>query len=209
MTIAANEVGLLVEELMPLLEELWDMVPETGGSPATGTMSHHKAASSAPWNPDAGPQLYSIAQEARKLEASLRRDASGRLGQRRGGSDDNTTAALRSICKLAYGVPEQGARRAARIISGWIRAARQVIDPEERPKPLPVRPGKRRPPCPYCGTFSLRVAAHTGAIWCMNRDGCKDRDGHLPRGTLQRSDVTGDGMIVWRDGRITQHRDLA
>ncbi|WP_327587056.1 hypothetical protein OHA25_08595 [Nonomuraea sp. NBC_00507] len=209
MTAAATEVGVLVDELMPLLAELWDMVPETGGSPSTGTMSHHKATSSAPWNPDAGPLLYSIAQEARKLEASLRRDVAGRLGQRRGGSDANTTAALRSICNLAYGVPEQDARRAARIISRWIRTARQVIGEEERPQLLPVRPGKRRPPCPYCGTFSLRVVVHDNAIWCINRDGCKDHDGKLPRGTLQRSEMTGDGMIVWRDGRITRHRDLA
>lgn len=193
---------------MPLLAALWDMVPETGGSPATGTMGHHKAASSAPWHQEAGPLLYSIAEEARKLEASLRRDVSGRLGQRRGGSDANTTAALLSICRLAYGVPEQDARRAARIISRWIRNARQVIDQDERAKPVPVRPGRRRPPCPYCGTFSLRVVPRDGAIWCINR-GCTDRDGHQPRGTLERSTVTGGGMIVWPDGRITRNRDLA
>ncbi|MFB4285681.1 hypothetical protein ACBJ59_61215 [Nonomuraea sp. MTCD27] len=209
MSAAADEVGVLVHELVPLLAMLWALVPVTGGSPMTGTMGHHSAASSAPWNPEAGPLLYSISEEARKLEASLRRDVAGRLGDRRGGSDANTVAALESICRLAYGVPDDDARRAARIIGRWIRTARQVIGEDQRPQLLPVRPGKRRPPCPYCGTFSLRVAPHDGAIWCINGEECKDHDGNVPRGTMQRSDINGDGMITWNDGRITRHRDLA
>lgn len=204
---------MIEQELMPLLEQLYDLLPISGGSPAMGTMSHHKAASSAPWNEEAGAALYGISAEARRLEERLRVAIIGYPGRHRGGSDANTVAALQEICTLVYVAPPDSVREAARQVSGWIRAARLVRDIglEERAQPLPVRPGRRRPPCPYCGTFGLRVLPHDGGIWCINRDRetCKDRDGNRPRGTLQRSQVDGDGMIVWRDGRITRHRDLA
>lgn len=207
MTAAATDVAVRVEELVPLLAMLWDLVPETGGAPSTGTMSH-RASGAAPWNPEAGPLLYTISEEARRLEASLRRDVGGRLGQRRGGSDTNTLAALKSISRLAYGVPEHDARRAARIIGGWIREARQTIGEDERPRGVPRAPGEDEATCPYCGTYALRVVARDTRIWCINR-GCTDRDGNRPRGRFDRSNVTGEGMIIWADGRTSYSRDLA
>ncbi|NJP93930.1 hypothetical protein HCN51_31600 [Nonomuraea sp. FMUSA5-5] len=209
MSAAADEVGVLVHELVPLLGMLWALVPEVGGSPMTGTMSHHKATGSpAPWNADAALLLYTISEEARRLEASLRRDVAGHVGDRRGGSDVNTVAALKAIMNLAYGVPERDARRAARIIGRWVRSARQVIGEEERAVPLPAAPGATPPPCPYCTTFSLRVVLRDGRLWCIN-DGCKDGRGRRPHGRMTRSDLNGDGMIEWDDGRITYRRDWA
>ncbi|MFF0867647.1 hypothetical protein ACFYUV_38200 [Nonomuraea sp. NPDC003560] len=210
MTAAADEVVLLVEELMPLLAMLWALVPSAGGSPMTGTLSHHKAGSPAPWHAEAAMTLYTITEEARRLEASIRTEVAGHPGRRRGGSDANTVEAFGSICRLAYGLPPESASRAARIVARWIRDARRVRDLglDDRPQLLPVRPGRRRPPCPYCGTYGLRVAMTDESIWCINR-ACTDHDGNRPRGTLHRSTVTGDGMISWQDGRITRRRDLA
>lgn len=211
MTHAAADVGTLVEELMPLLAMLWALVPEPGGSPATGTMSHHKALGSpAPWHQEAGPVLYTISEDARRLEASLRKEITGHPGRRRGGSDANTVEALTAISALAYGVPEESGRKAGQIIARWIRDARRVRDLglDERPTRLPREPGEREPMCPYCHTYSLRVAPRDTALWCINWE-CKDRGGHRPRGHLDRSDLTGDPMIVWADGRLTRRRDLA
>ena len=196
---------------MPLLEALYDLLPEPVADPTVGTMSHHKAAGSpAPWHAEAGPVLYTISEEARRLEASLRLEVTGHPGPRRGGSDANTVAALNAISQLVHAVPDGHARQAARIVDRWIRSARQVGDVglEERPVPVPAPPGQLPPKCPYCGTFGLRVVRRGTDIWCINRE-CKDRDGRRPRGHLDRSDVTGDGMITWADGRTTYRRDLA
>ncbi|MFB4294816.1 hypothetical protein ACBI99_44805 [Nonomuraea sp. ATR24] len=204
MTAAALEVAVLIEELMPLLETLYDLLPEPVADPATGTMSHHKAhGSPAPWHAEAGPALYTISEEARRLEASLRLAVAGHPGRRRGGSDANTIRALHAITELVHAVPEAAGREAARIVARWVRSARQVagVDLEERPRPL-------RTLCPYCATFGLRVIQDNADIWCINRD-CRDHDGRRPRGRLDSSNLTGDGMITWADGRTTYRRDLA
>ncbi|WP_214327866.1 hypothetical protein [Nonomuraea sediminis] len=211
MTAAALEVAVLVDELMPLLEKLYDLLPEPMGDPTAGTTSHRKAIGSpAPWHAEAGPTLYTISEEARRLEASLRLEVTGRPGRRRGGSDANTVAALHAITDLVHAVPDEHARQAAHIVARWVRQARQVGDVglEERPRRVPTPPGELPPLCPYCGTWSLRVLPGDGKIWCINGE-CEDRDGRRPRGHLDRSDVTGDGMISWADGRITKRRDWA
>jgi hypothetical protein len=204
LTHAALEVAVLVQELMPLLEALYDLLPDPMASTATGTMSHHKALGSpAPWHAEAGFTLYTIAEQARRLEASLRLEVAGHPGPRRGGSDANTVAALHAITELVHAVPEASARQASLIVSRWVRSARQVsgIDLEDRPRGLPIV-------CPYCSTFGLRVLPHSTDIWCINR-ACTDRDGRQPRGRLDRSDLTGDAVIMWQDGRITRSWDVA
>lgn len=211
MTQAALDVVLLIhDELRPLIEELYDLLPGAGRSPSTGTMSQHSASSSAPWHEEAGTTLYGISEDARRLEASLRLQISGYPGRRRGGSDANTISALKEICELVYLVPAPSARKAGRIVSRWIRDARRVRDIglEERPVPLPAAPGQMPPPCPYCVTFSLRVVLQDGRLWCIN-DECKDGRGRRPHGRMVRSDLNGDGMIEWKDGRITYRRDWA
>ncbi|MGC5009767.1 hypothetical protein ACLQ2R_03275 [Streptosporangium sp. DT93] len=209
---AALDVGILVQELLPLLDQLRALVPEEVRDPSRGTTSHHKAVGSpAPWHAEAGMLLYLISEEVRRLEASLRRDVAGHLGPRRGGSDANTTLALESIARLAHGVPEERARAAGRILNGWIRQVRQVPDIglEERWVPVPTPPGTLPPPCPYCRTYGLRVAVRAGQVMCINRV-CEDSQGERPRGRMDRSTLTGDPMISWADGRtITYGRDRA
>ncbi|MCK2214269.1 hypothetical protein MF672_010770 [Actinomadura sp. ATCC 31491] len=208
MTAAATDMRVLVQELMPLLAMLWALVPTTGAAAPAGG-GHHVTGSPAPWHPEAGPLLYTISEEARRLEASLRREVTGHTGERRGGSDANTVAALDAIVALSYGVPEASARRAGAIVSRWIRSARQVtaVGLEARPTRIPVPPGQPQPPCPYCNTFSLRVLPHDRAIWCINGD-CTDLAGRRPRGRLGY-DHLGDPMIVWDDGHISRRQDLA
>ncbi len=206
MTDAATDLRVLVQELMPLLAMLWALVPTPGdAAPAGG--SHHVTGSPAPWHPEAGPLLYTITEEARRLEASMRLQVAGRLGERRGGSDANTIAALDAIVQLSYAVDDDGARRAATVVRRWVRSARQVVGLEGRPTRIPVPPGQPQPTCPYCATYSLRVLPHDRAVWCINGD-CADRDGRRPRGRLDY-DPLGDPMIIWDDGRVSRRRDLA
>lgn len=208
----ALDVAVLIQELLPLLDQLRELVPEQVTDPSRGTPARREIAGSpAPWHPEAGVLLYLVAEEARRLEASLRLEVTGHTGPRRGGSDTNTGLALGAIANLVHAVPDDHAQAAARIVGRWIRQARQVADIglEERWTPVPAPPGKLPPPCPYCRTYSLRVAIRAGLIGCINR-GCEDSQGTRPHGRLERSRLNGDPMIIWADGRtITYGRDWA
>lgn len=203
----AAEVTLLVAELAELLVRLEALLAEPVADPTTGTMSHHKVSGSpAPWHAEAGPLLMDIHEGARRLEASLRREVAGHLGERRGGSDGNTAAALDAIGRLAHGVPEESARRTARILSGWIRRAEEVRDigEAERWEPLRAPAGELPPACPYCRTFSLRVGRREGRVRCANRK-CVDGDGRAPVATIDKNRLDGSAMLVWADGRTIYH----
>ncbi|MFG1873373.1 hypothetical protein ACGFIV_00870 [Sphaerisporangium sp. NPDC049003] len=210
---SALEVGVLIGELLPLLGQLQALLAEPVADATTGTTSHHKATGSpAPWHEEAATVLLTIHEEARRLEASLLWQITGELPARRGGSDRNTRAALAVIGNLVHAVPERDARGALHIVGRWIRNARQVKDIgiEERWQPAwPSGPGELPPKCPYCKTYSVRVATRAGLVVCINRS-CKDGKEESPRGRLERSSLNGDPMIVWNDGRtITYRRDWA
>jgi hypothetical protein len=202
-----DAVELLVDELIPLLEQLADLVtePVAGHDDAIRTRS---SGSPAPWHPHAGMVLLTIHEGARRLEASLRMQLTGEPGPRRGGSHANTVAALNAISKLVHAVPADHERRVARIVARWVRHARQVPDIglEERWVPVPVPPGQRPPTCPYCKTYSLRTLPSESFVACINAE-CRDRGGRRPWGSLEISRA-GDGMIVWADERITYQRDF-
>ncbi|MBB2914881.1 hypothetical protein FHS43_006193 [Streptosporangium becharense] len=200
----AEEISALVTELGPLLDQLRVLLPEQVADAARGSMQHHKVTGSpAPWHAEAGPILMDIHEGARRLEASLRREVAGQLGERRGGSDANTVAALASIARLVHAVPEDGARRTARILSGWIRRAEEVRDigEAERWEPLRAPAGQLPPACPYCRTFSLRVGRREGRVRCANRR-CVDGDGRPPAAVIDKNRLNGDAMLVWADGRV-------
>ncbi|MFF4416172.1 hypothetical protein ACFYY8_26925 [Streptosporangium sp. NPDC001559] len=172
----AAEVTLLIAELAALLERLAELLAE--------------------------PILMDIHEGVRRLETSLRREAAGHLGERRGGSDANTAAALASIARLVHAVPEEAARHTARILSGWTRRAEEVRDIglAERWEPLRAPAGELPPSYPYCKTFSLRVGRRAGQVRCVNRK-CVDGDGRTPVATIDKNRVTDDAMLIWRDGR--------
>jgi len=199
----AEEAGLLIAELRPLLTQLEALLPEPVADPTSGTMSRHRVTGSpAPWHPEAGPVLLTIHEEVRRLEASLRQEVAGHLGPRRGGSDANTDAALSAIANLVFAVPEEHAAGVVRVLKRWIRQAQQIRDigEAERWEPIKVPGGQLPPSCPFCSTYSLRVARRSGLVACSNAR-CEDSNGERPRGRIDKNRLDGSAMLVWADGR--------
>jgi hypothetical protein len=167
--------------------------PDTGGSTGSG-----QPGSRPPWNTAAANAVTDAAEGVRRLEASLRRDVTGRPGRRRGGSDANTAAALKAIENLGRAVGVDDADAAARCVQRWTRAIQQLPAVDE------AEPWRRVPAaCPYCGFSMLRVQARSGRIACLRGGGaCTDGDGRPPVGQLDVSQLTGDPLIRWADGLV-------
>lgn len=186
-----------------ILDQLHALLPEQTADPSTGTTAHHKVTGSpAPWHAEAAAVLLDVHEGARRLEASLRRDVSGRLGERRGSSGANTRAALRSIVRLAEGVDPDRQKAATRIVSRWVTAARQLrdVDQADRWEPLPRHPGHLPPACDYCGTYALRWNRRSGEVRCVLAD-CLDGNGRRPVARMEIGRFTGTAALVWADGR--------
>ncbi|MGW5259655.1 hypothetical protein ACWEQG_01690 [Microbispora sp. NPDC004025] len=222
----AEEVVTLVGELRPLIAQLQELLAEPVEDATKGsTQSHKVTGSPAPWHAEAGPLLLTIHAGVRDLEADLRYHLTGHTrlrvqyqttGQRdgrtvrrvlkgeapRGGSDANTTAALDAITHLVHGVPDDIARQARAQLDTWVRQAREVRDIGEAEKwiPIHVPKGALPPECPYCRTFSLRIAQESGRVRCANVR-CEDSNGERPRGRIDKNQLNGDAMLVWADGR--------
>lgn len=205
----ADLVQTAAAELADLLDDLAALLPEPIGDPTVGTTAHrkHVAGSPAPWHQEAGMVLMTAHEGVRRLEASMRRDVTGGLGRRRGGSLGNTSSALAAVCNLSYGVPDASARKATRIIGIWISQAKVLRDIDQAPRWEPLRTapaksgtGRLAPACPYCSTYSLRTARVSGAVRCFN-PACRDNNGDAPCGQLLEAPYTGHPMIVWADGR--------
>ncbi|MER7063968.1 hypothetical protein [Streptomyces albidoflavus] len=199
----AEEIPQLVSELRPLIAKLQELLPEPVVDPTRGTMSHHKVTGSpAPWHAEAGPVLLEIHAGVRELEQDLRYHVTGHTGTARGGSDGNTIAALDSIVRLAYGVDDEMAREAARRLNRWIEHGMQIRDIGESEKwiPIHVPKGQLPPACPYCKTFSIRLAQESGRVACSNPR-CEDEKGERPRGRIEKNQLDGTPTLVWADGR--------
>lgn len=170
-----------------------------------GPISHAKIVGSpAPWHDQAGMALMVIHEGARRLEASMRRDVAGKLGDRRGGSYGNTAAALESIVRLAYGLDDERVEKAGAIVARWVRLAWLVLGEEERWRGLPRQPGQLPPACPYCSTFSLRILGRGPEVRCVNPE-CRDRRGRRPNGRVDTAAHTQQGhdAVVFDDGAET------
>lgn len=201
----AEETQLLAGELRRLLTQLQHLLPQQVTDPTQGTTTRHQVTGSpAPWHPEAGPLLMTIHAGVRELEENLRYLVTGHTGQPRGGSDANTLAALDAITTLIHGVPETAATRVRNQLAAWVQQAREIRDIGEAEKwvPIHVPRGELPPECPYCGTYSLRVAQETGRVRCFNQE-CRDSDGRRPSGWIDRNRVTGEAVLVWADGRTT------
>lgn len=167
--------------------------PDTDGTAGSG-----QPGSAPPWNTPAAYALTDAAEGLRRLEASMRRDVTGRTGRRRGGSGANTMAALKAIEALGHGVPADDAAAAARIVGRWSRKIRELPAVDD------AEPWRRiSATCPYCGFSMLRVQARSGRVACL-RGGCAclDGDGRPPVGHLDVSPLTGDPLIRWQDGLV-------
>lgn len=205
----AELVATAVDRLRDLLQQLAALLPDPVGDPTVGTTAHrkHVAGSPAPWHAEAGAALMTIHEGVRRLEASMRLGVTGHTGQHRGGSDGNTLRAMHNITRLAYGVSDQGARRAARHLTKWADRAATIRDIDQEPRWDPLltastsRTGVKLPPvCPYCRTLSLRIARAASTVRCFNPR-CRDSAGNHPSGVISETDGTHRPMIVWADGR--------
>jgi hypothetical protein len=205
----AEEVAGLVAELKPLIAQLIELLPEPIADPTRGTMSRHRVSGSpAPWHAEAGPVLMTIHAGVREVEDDLRYRITGTL-QPRGGSDGNTTAALDSIVRLVHGVPEDVARGVRRELDRWIEQARQIRDVGESEKWIPIRVprGHLPPACPFCSTYSLRIAQESGRVACANTR-CVDSNGERPRGRIEKNRITGQAVLLWADGRAIYYEGV-
>jgi hypothetical protein len=165
---------------------------------ADGTAGGGQPGTRPPWNAAAAGALMDAHEGVRRLEASMRRDVTGRTGPKRGGSDANTDAAIKAIEALAHGVDDDAAADAGRILERWSRRIRELPAVDES------QPWRRVPAaCPYCGHAMLRVAPRSGQVACLRYGACFDAAGRHPTGRLDVSRLTGDPLIMWNDGLVT------
>lgn len=176
-----------------------------------GTAGSSQPGTRPPWNSAAAAAVMDAHEGIRRLEASMRRDVTGRTGPKRGGSDANTMAALRAIEALAYGIPERhdeefdedGKRKpcrcphcsAARILDRWARQIAELpaVDEAERPQKISA-------PCPYCKFPMLRVFPRSGRVTCLRMGACFDADGRHPVGTMEVGRLSP--QVRWQDGLV-------
>lgn len=174
-----------------------------------------------PWNSQVANAYFDAHQLVRRLEASLRLAVAGHTGPTRGGSDANTTEAIRAISRMATaasvihtGVPVSraepdgrkltAAELAAHILDRVTRVIGQLPAVDEFPKWERIRAGPDGlpPRCPNCETFSLRVAVQSGIVCCF-LPGCTDLDGnHPPQARLDMSKLNGEPVLAWTDGTV-------
>jgi hypothetical protein len=173
-------------------------VPDTDGTAGSG-----QPGSAPPWNTPAAYALTGAAEGIRRLEASMRRDVTGRYGPKRGGSDVNTMAALKAIENLGHGVAADDAEAAAALLQRWTRAVWQLPAVDKAEPWLRVQGAT----CPYCTTGTLRLQRRAGRVTCSRYGACADTGGSHPAGFVQHS-VSGDPIVAWADGFI-QHAAMA
>jgi hypothetical protein len=204
-TAARLGIALDVNELTRdggVLDQLEQLLPEQVTDPTTGGGHQKITGSPAPWHAEAAAALLTIHEEARRLEASLRREVTGNLGRRRGGSQTNTREALDAIVKLTEAVCDDEVKTAARIVARWVTSARQIrdIDQADRWEPLPRLPGMLPPACDWCSTYALRMNRLTGEVRCTNSR-CRDEEKRRPVALIVTGTYSGQSSLVWQDGR--------
>jgi hypothetical protein len=178
--------------------------PDQQGNAITGS----SAKSAAPWNDGAADALLTAHEGARRLEASLRAQVTGKPGTRRGSSPAHTAAALIAIVRLAEAVHSDDAARAARILARWARSIELLPGLDEAVRWIPIRldPDAPRPPlCRYCRRYTLRRAEGRYIVACLNPACPGDENGVQPVGRLELTELHG-AAIVWSDGTIQSAR---
>lgn len=210
-----DEAARDLAQYLPMLEALLPQQPDTSQPKVTMTAS---TASSPPWSPGPANVLMSVHWGVRRLEDRLR-TADNLPVRPRGGSDANTRRALAAIAVLGSAIPVRHQYRdnprepcrclhcdAIHELTRWANQARRLPGIDELPRWRPIRTtdGSLPPACPYCKTFSLRVAAMSGAVMCFypgrQGQGCTDADGNRPYGRLDISRLDGTPVVAWNDG---------
>jgi hypothetical protein len=175
------------------LEAVTALKPRTSGTGYHGKVDF----SQPPWNAQAAAAVLGFHACVRLLEKGLRAEL-GLPAAARGGSDANTRAALRAVCRLCEGVPDASVRAVMKEIGAFARLAAIVLDDTEMPRRLPRNPGSPEPACPWCGSHTLRIKPLKGTVCCIS--GCRDEQGRQPRAHLEYSELASDWVLVWQDG---------
>lgn len=191
-----------------LLHQLRHSLRTPTGQNAVGTIGRHAIEGSEPWHGDAAAVYWQIHFGARELEFALLR-VRGLPQRRRGGSHDNTLAALRALPDLSVAAPGEVVRRAANRVERWVNAARRVhdVDEAERWVPVPRVPGVLPPACPYCHNLSLRMSRERAEVRCFT-PGCADLDMARPVARMERGQASGEGLLVFRDTTVVHYREV-
>jgi hypothetical protein len=170
--------------------------PDTTPAGAIG----EAAGSAPPWNAAAANAALDATEGVRRLEPSLRLAVTGHVGPRRGGSDANTTAAIRAVVALSEAVSDDSAAVVARLMRRWVTGVQRLpaVDTAEVWQEVRQR-------CPYCGLGMLRACMsgeRFGMVTCLRFGVCSDGDGNHPQGRLDVSRLTGDVILAWADGTV-------
>jgi len=151
-----------------------------------------------PWNAGAANAIMDLHAGVRDVEACLR--ISLKLPKRfRGGSSDNTRAALENVVRLAEGADDHIVAVSTRWLGGWCRKASVALGEAETPRRLPRIEGQKEAVCPFCECHTLRMLPLYGSIKCISPD-CKDDEGRKPSAKLEYSEHVGDWLLRWQDG---------
>jgi len=151
-----------------------------------------------PWHAPAAHAIMDLHALTRQMEAELRSEL-GFPSRPRGGSDQNTQAALDAVLRLAESADDWLARLYARELGRWSRKASVALGETEIPKRLPRIPGASEPKCPFCENHTLRSLPLAGDIFCINPV-CTDENKKRPRARMEYSKDAGDWVMVWQDG---------
>jgi hypothetical protein len=198
---ALSDVG----DFLPVLEAL---LPETGGKgPQTGVINRHAPGSSEPWQAEAASVYWVIHAGIRGLANDMRAERGmNRIIWR--GHDDATDRVLIQIWNYAPAVSPDTVARVATRLEQWADMARGIpdIDEVERWVPVPRVTGARPPACPYCQTFSLRMARRRGEVRCFF-PGCTDGTGRATRARMEPGAASGEGILVFGDSTTMHYRE--
>jgi hypothetical protein len=179
-----------LREALPLAEALIT-APD-----ADGTAGRCQPSSRPPWNQAAAAALLDAVDGARRLEATWRSDAAGRMVVVRPASAMGSV--LASLQRLAERVPQASRDEAATWLFGRVTVIKQLpaVDQAERPQEVVA-------PCPYCGYTMMRLYPRSGRVTCLRFGACADADGAHPVGHVTRNRLSGDAEVAWNDGLVT------
>jgi hypothetical protein len=175
--------------------------PDQGGYVITRTAPQ----SEPPGNGPAMEALMAAHEGVRRLEAYVRVQVTGSVVHR-GGSDAQTTAALSALVSLTNAVSRDDAAEAKRELLRLARPIELLRALDEAVRWVPIRlsddDAAFPPRCPYCRTFTLRLAESRYIVMCCN-PGCPgDKNGEQPAtGWLELTELHGP-VIAWSDGLI-------
>jgi hypothetical protein len=202
-----------VVELTSLLTELEVILPHPpaeGYRPAGASGTPGKpGARMTSWNTAVAYVILEVHAGARELEQNLNYAKSGHLRER-GGSDQNTIAALYSISSLAAGSGDYELREATRTVERWCWKARLALGETEPWIQIPRVPGQRATRCPFCLFATLRMKPMSGMLRCVN-PACLDAEGNRPVGKVEFGPAFGEPILVWSDdsvGLITEQETV-